>query len=187
MKKVAEDYRPNSIEFTAESKRVPMVLGQFESDEDARVFMGQNLLAVSTKLTAQRFMDDYELEQIREMYQEELEDELPKYKLDHMKRVEELERAKQIEKEAKEMVNASLNKIQQLAAEANERVTEIELDPSNTWEVVFDGKRYYYAFIDGEIKLAKVRDIAHYEIDDLISTSEKNAVYFERLKKASGE
>ena len=37
MKKVTEDYRPNEIVFTAESTRVPAVLGQFETEEDARI------------------------------------------------------------------------------------------------------------------------------------------------------
>lgn len=187
MQKVADDYRPDVIQFTEESKKVPQSLGQFESDEDARVFMSQNLLAVNTKLTAQRFMDNFEIESIRTQYSEQLEDTLPQLKEAHMKRLEELERAKNLEKEAKEMVNASLNQIQGLAAEVNERITEIELDPSNTWEVIFDGKRYYYTFIDGEIQLAKIRDIAQYELDDLISTSEKNARYFEKLKKVVNE
>lgn len=186
MKKV-EDYRPDEIEFTTESNLVPNQLGQFESEEDARVFMAENLLSVQTKLTAERFMDQFEIEQIREMYSEELEDTLPVLKEDLFKKMEDLERAKQIKKEAEEMVNASLNQIQQLAKEVNERVTEIELDPANTWEVIYDGKRYYYAFIDGILKLAKVADIPIYEMADLISTSEKNARYFEKLKKASNQ
>ncbi|WP_028376023.1 hypothetical protein [Leeuwenhoekiella sp. MAR_2009_132] len=187
MKKVVEDYRPNEIVFTAESTRVPAVLGQFETEEDARVFMSTNLLAMGSKLTTTRYMDDFELEQIRDEYSEELEDVLPRYKSDHMKKLEDLERAKQVEKEAKEMVNASLNKIQQLAAEANERITEIDLDPSVTWEVPYDGKRYYYTLIDAELKLAKVREIPQFEIEDLLTSCDKNAIYFDRLKKAANE
>jgi hypothetical protein len=186
MKKV-DDYRPNAIEFTAESSRVPKVLGQFESEEDARVFMSQNLLAVQTKLQAERFMDDVEIESLRNEYSEELEDVLPKLRQEHFKREEELERAKKNKKDAEEMVNASLNKIQQLANEVNERVTGIELDPTNTWVAIYDGKKYFYTFIDGEIQLAKVQDIAAYEADDLISSSEKNARFFEKLKKAVNE
>lgn len=184
MQKV-NDYRPDVIEFTAESTRVPANLGQFESEEDARVFMSQNLLAVSTKLKAERFMDQVEIEDLRDQYAEELEDVLPKLRIEHFKKSEELERAKQNERDAKEMVNASLNKVQQLANEVNDRVTDIELDPANTWVAIYDGKRYYYAFIDGEIKLAKVEDVPSYEIADLISSSEKNSVFFERLKKAA--
>ncbi len=186
MQKV-EEYRPEVIEFIAESKRVPQSLGEFESEEDARVFMSQNLLAVQTKLQAERIMDQFEIETLRNEYAEELEDVLPKIREEHFKRVEEMERAKQLEKDAKEMVSASLNKVQQLANEVNERVTSIELDPSNTWVAIYDGKKYFYAFIDGEIKLAKVQDVPAYEADDLISSSEKNAVFFEKLKIAVGE
>lgn len=181
MKKV-EDYRPDEIKFTAESSAVPMTLGQFESEEDARVFMSQNLLAVQTKLIATREMDENEIEMLRDEYAEELEDVLPVLRAEHFKKESELEMAKKNEKEAKEMVSASLSKIQQLANEVNEGTTTIELDPANTWVAIYNGKKYFYAFIDGEIKLARVQDIPSYEADDLISSSEKNAQFFEKLK-----
>lgn len=186
MKKV-ENYRPDIINFTAESSAVPQVLGQFESEEDARVFMSQNLLAVQTKLQAVRLMDDHEIEELRGAYAEELEDTLPLLRQEQFKKDSELEAAKRNAKEANEMVNASLNKIQQLANEVNEGTTLIELDPSNTWVAIYGGKRYYYAFIDGEIKLARVQDIPSYEEDDLISSSEKNVEFFEGLKLAVNE
>lgn len=181
MKKV-EDYRPDEIKFTAESSAVPMILGQFESEEDARVFMSQNLLAVQTKLVATREMDDQEIEMLRDEYAEELEDVLPILRQEHFKKESELEAAKKNEKDAKEMVNASLNKIQQLANEVNDGTTTIELDPANTWDAIYNQKRYFYAFIDGEIKLAKIQDIPSYEADDLISSSQKNAKFFEKIK-----
>lgn len=186
MEKV-QDYRPDVIQFTAESSAVPQTLGTFEFEEDARVFMSQNLLAVQTKLNAERNMDDHEISVLRDSYAEELEDILPQLREEHFKKQSDLEKAKTNEKEAKEMVNASLNKIQQLANEVNEGTTSIDLDPTNTWETIYAGKRYYYAFMDGEIKLAAVRDIPSYEMDDLISTSEKNTIFFEKLKMAASE
>ena len=36
--------------------------------------MAKNLLAVQTKLTAERFMDNVEIEALRDMYTEELEE-----------------------------------------------------------------------------------------------------------------
>ena len=80
------------------------------------------------------------------------------------------------------MVSAPLSKIQLLANEVNEGTTSIELDPANTWVAIYNSKKYFYAFIDGEIKLARVQDIPSYEADDLISSSEKNAQFFEKLK-----
>lgn len=185
--KVVENYRPEQIDFTAETSLVPKVLGEFESEEDARVFMAENLLAVQSKVTAERYMDHIEIESLRQQYVEELEDVLPQYREEHLIKDRELEQAKKNEKEAKEMVNASLNKVQQLANEVNSRVTEIDLDPQNTWQVAYEGNRYYYTFMDGELKLAHFEDIPSYESDDLITTSEKNASFFEKVKKAANE
>ena len=106
---------------------------------------------------------------------------------DHIKKTNELELAKKIKKDAEEAVNASLNKVQQLANEVNERVTEIDLDPAYTWEVVHQNKRFYFTYIDKKIQLAKVNDIPAYELEDLISTSEKNQDFFkERMKIVNG-
>lgn len=184
--KTITNYRPDTIEFTTETSLVPSTLGEFNNEDEARTFMAQNLLAVQTKLTAERFMDQTEIEALRDMYTEELEDNLPLLREEHHKKSSELERAKQIEKDAKEAVNASLNKIQQLANEVNDRTTEIELDPAYTWEVVYQNKRFFYTYIDKKIQLAKVEDIPSYEMDDLIKSSEKNAQFFEIKKAANG-
>ncbi|MDY8137601.1 hypothetical protein [Aquimarina sp. 2201CG5-10] len=183
MHKVENTYRPDEVEFTVETSQVPSSLGKFKTDKEARVFMSENLLTVQSKITTERFMDQCEIEGLRDQYSDELENNLPSIKAEHFKKIEELERAKQNEKDAKEMVNSSLNKIQQLANEVNDRTTEIELDPAFTWEVVYNGKRFYYTYIDKEIKLAAIRDIPSYEMEDLISSSDKNEEFFiEKLK-----
>lgn len=186
MKKI-EDYRPATIEFTAETPLVPNSLGNFESDDEARLFMAEHLLAVQTKLTARRKIDAVEVQLLREQYINELEDELPIYRDAYKDAVTHLEDAKKAEKDAKEMVSASLNKAQQLADEVNDGVTEIELDAAHTWEVVYSGKRFYYTYMDGEIKLAKVTEIPNYEMDDLISSAEKNGQYFASLMEVEAE
>lgn len=186
MKKI-EDYRPPIIEFTAESKQVPTSLGEFKSDDDARLYMAQNFLAIQTKLTATRKIDAVEKQLLREQYVDELEENLPVYRNAHHDSVVHLEDAKKKEKESKEMVNASLNKIQQLADEVNDGRTDMDLDSASTWEVVYNGRKFYYTYMDGEIKLAKVIDVPSYEVDDLISTSEKNAEYFAKLMEVEAE
>lgn len=186
MKKV-ENYRPHQIEFTAESEKVPSSLGEFESVEEAREFMAKNFVALNQKLTAQRFMDAKEIEMLREEYSEELEEQLPKIKKHFLKRVEELERAKELKKEAEEQVNASLTKIQDLAKEVNGRVTTIELDEANTWSVVWDRMRYIFTLMDGEIQLAHVEQLTELEREDFFTTSDQNRKYFENLKKAANQ
>lgn len=184
MKKV-EDYRPDEIFFVAESKEVPSSLGQFETVEEAHKFMVDNFVSLSTKFTALREMDGFEVDQLRQEYIKELEENLPSIKEVHRQASAELENAKQAEKDAKEMVNASLNKIQSLSLEVKEGTTEINLDQAYTYELVYNGKRYYYTIMDGEIKLAGVREVPAYEQDDLISTAERNAQSFTRMKKAA--
>ena len=183
-----ENYRPDTIDFTVEgNNNVPESLGEFKTDDAARIFMAENLLALQSKLTTERFMDQTELEALRDQYADQLENVLPELRADLMKKTNEMERAKTIEKEAKEMVNASRNMIEQLANEVNERVTEIELDPATTWEVVYDNRRYYYTYMDKQIKLAAVRDIPSYEMDDLISSSERNGDFFAKQMEVLSE
>lgn len=183
MKKV-EDYRPDYIEFVAESKEVPHSLGQFESVEEAHEFMTKHFVSLSTKFTAKRRMDDFEINSLREQYIEELEENHPSIAQAYHDAVVALEDAKKAEKDAKEYVNASINKIKSLAREVKEGVTEMNLDQAYTYELIYNGKRFYYTIMDGEIKLAGVREIPAYEQDDLISTAERNANSFANMKKA---
>lgn len=182
--KAVSNYRPEIIDFTVETNQVPLSLGTFENADKARMFIAENLLGIQTKLTTTRFIDHVEIDALRDQYTDELENNLPNIKSAYHVKMEEYERAKQNKKEAEEMVNASLTKIQQLANEVNDRTTEINLDPEHTWEVVYNGKRFYYTFMDNEIKLAKIMDIASYEMDDLISSSHRNADFFENHKTA---
>ncbi len=184
MKKV-EDYRPDEIEFVAESKDVPQSLGQFETVDEAHKFMTDNFLFLTSKFTALRVMDEFEIEELRQQYIEELEENHPAIDKAHYDAVVALEDAKKLEKDAKEYVNASLNKIKSLAREVKEGTTEMNLDQAYTYELVFNGKRYYYTIMDGEIKLAGIREISHHEQDDLISTAERNAQSFMKMKKAA--
>ncbi|MCB0448444.1 MAG: hypothetical protein KDD03_13235, partial [Gelidibacter sp.] len=153
MQKV-NDYRPHEIDFTVETNLVPKTLGTFKDADKARMFIAENLLGVQTKLTTERYMDHVEIESLRDEYSKELEDVLPTLRAERLVKASELETAKKNEKDATEMVNASLNKVQQLADAVNERTTEIDLDPEFTYEICYNGKRVYYTFIDNELKLA---------------------------------
>lgn len=184
MKKV-ENYRPAFIEFTAESSEVPKYLGEkkFENSDEAHKFINEHFVASSTKFQAVREMDDYEIDQLRHQYQEELEEFLPQYKKELNEAERLLAEAKQNKQAAQEAVNASLNKIQQLSAEAQEGTTEMNLDQAFTYELVYNGKRFYYTIIDKKIQLCGVREIPMYEADDLISSSQRNAQSFEEMQE----
>jgi len=186
MRKV-ENYRPNEIEFTASSNDVPSSLGEFESVDEAQKFMSDNFVALSTKFTAIRKIDDHEIDELRGEYIEELEAELPRHQENLYKIEIELADIKDKEKIAKETVNASLNKIQALSKEVREGVTEMNLDQAYTYEVAYNGKRYYYTIMDGNIQLAGVRTVGEHELEDLLSSSERNADSFIQLKRAANQ
>lgn len=183
MKKVP-NYTPEIINFTIKSDTVPKSLGKFKDEEDARVFMSKNLLAIQSPCIASREMDDVEIADLRKEYSEELEEVLPKLRQDHIKKEQELELAKKIEKDAKEMVSSCLNNIQQLADSVKAGKTLIDLETTNTWQVILDGKKYFFTYVNGEIKLAHIQDVPSFEMNDLISSSGKNAAFFEKLKSA---
>ncbi|TXK78713.1 hypothetical protein [Mesonia sp. K4-1] len=184
MRKV-ENYRPAVLDFTTESNEVPKYLGEekFETPEEAHKFMNEHFVASSTKFTATRFMDDYEIGELRHEYQEELEEILPELKELETKAKAEFEKAKEEYSKAKEQVSASLQKIQSLSDEVREGTTEVNLDQAFTYELVYKGKRFYFTIVDKRIQLCGVREIPLYEQDDLISSSERNAQSFESMQE----
>jgi hypothetical protein len=184
---VVKEYRPLTIDFTIKTKEVPLSLGKFKTEKEARKFIAENTVSLQTDIQAERLMDEYEVDSYRERYSDELEQTLPELRIALFQAESDLEKAKEAVKQAKESKNASLNKIQQLADEVKRGIIDMDLDKSSTYEVSYNGKNYYYTYIDGELKLAKIQDVPSYRIDDLISTSEQNALFFdEQLKAANG-
>lgn len=184
MRKV-ENYRPALIEFTTESNEVPKFLGdnKFETPEEAHKFINEHFVASSTKFTATRHMDDYEISELRHEYQEEIEEVLPELKALEDQAAIEFEAAKKKYTQSKEQVNASFQKIQSLSIEVREGTTEVNLDQAFTYEMVYKGKRFYFTIVDKRIKLCGVREIPLYEQDDLMSSSERNSQSFEEMQE----
>lgn len=183
--KVIEDYRPKTIEFTASTSEAPDSLGRFKTSEEARKFIAENLLGFNTKLTTLRMMDDHEIEKLRSDYSHILEHEVPEYRKELGEKALDLERAKKAAKTAEEEYNAKLSEVQRIANEVTSGVTEIRLDQEHTWEFIHNNKRFYYTYIDKELKLAAVSEISSYEEVDLISSSETNREFFSKQKAAS--
>lgn len=184
LKKI-ENYRPGKIKFLIEDETVPKSLGKFKDGDEVRAFVGTNLLAMQSKLKTMRYMDEYEIQQLRNECSVELEENLPELQNKLGKAKLALEQAKQSVKDAEELYNAKLTEIKTLAGKAKRGTTEMTLDQLFTWEVVYNGKRYYFTYVDNELQLADVLPLDLMEQDDLISTSEKNKEYFEKLKSES--
>jgi hypothetical protein len=180
---LVKDYLPAVIEFTAKSVEVPQSLGKFETPEDAQKFLSENLVAMSEQVETDRIMDDFEKNHIREEYITELEDILPMHQERYLEKAKETEMAKDAEKIAKETVNASLNKVELLAREVKKGTTEINLDAAVTYKIAHNGSYFFYTYIDGELKLAKVKKIPDHELNDIFNSSERNKAFFEKLPK----
>lgn len=182
---VVKNYLPAVIEFTAKTNEVPESLGTFETPEDVQKFMSENFIAMPKQIETNRLLDDFEKDHIRNDYMTELEENLPVYQSQYIERSAETEVAKEAEKRAKETVNASFNKIEALSKEVKKGIAEINLDPATTYEVALNGNYYYYTWINGELKLAKVTKIPDHQVSDLFNSSERNKVYFDELKKTA--
>lgn len=180
-----KDYTPGFIEFGVKTNEVPQTLGEFKNLEEATQFINQNFVAIPQKLETTRLMDDYEREAIREEYRKELEEKIPVYKKELQIKTLELEEAKTAEKNAKEILSATWNKIDILAKEVNDGVTEINLDAASTFKIAHKGNYYFYTFVNSEITLAKIMQIPEFERDEIFNSSERNKESFEELKKAS--
>jgi len=182
---VVNNYKPAVLEFTAESNEVPKSLGEFKTEKEARQFIAENTVSINSSVLAERMLDEVEIKDIREKYINELENNLPAYREGHIQSLNELDVAKEQEKRAKEMVSASLNKVQELANLSKEGKTTIELDKTNTWEIPYNNRNYYYSYVNGELILVKVSEIPLHKQPDLMSSSEQNAMLFDSLLEAS--
>lgn len=180
MNYLQEDYRPANIEFDVanSSEIVPDNLGTYKSAQEAAEFIDVNMIGINQKITAVRFMDHYEKSEKRKEYQELLEDKLPLVERDLMKATSAFEEAKKILNEAKEYVNATTNEAKALAIEVKRGIKEISLDYQFTWRVPFNGRYFYYTYMDGSLKLCKISDMPEYEKMDLYNAMNRNDQFF---------
>lgn len=173
-----ENYRPNPLTFEVSSNEVPEILGNFASDKEAIQFINLNLTALNQKITAIRFIDNVEKIEIRKEYQDLLENKLPFYKKDLQKAEIELKEAKDRVKELQTAVDGIQQEAESMAVQVKIGTKEINLDDLYTWRIAFNGKYFFYTFIDNQIKLAKILEIPSYEKTELFNQQENNAAFF---------
>jgi len=174
-----QNYRPANIEFVvANASNMPDNLGEFQSAKEAVDFISKNVTAFNHKLSVVRFMDNFEKKELREQYIELLEVKLPLMEKDHEKAAEAFARAKKALADATELVSAITNEIKALAFEVKRGVREINLDDQFTWRVPFEGKYYFYTYIDKCIKLCKISEIPAHEKSELFANCAKNDEFF---------
>ena len=174
MELLKTDYRPANVEFeVANNSILPENLGTFKTADEANKAL-KDYFTVSSNATVFRFMDNFEKNEIRKEYAELLEVRIPLLERDLDKATSEFQRAKKNLAEATEAVNARLNETKALAMEVKRGVKEISLDEMFTHRIPFEGKYYFYTFIDNQLKLCKVSDIPSDEKADLFNAMNNN-------------
>lgn len=183
-----EFYRPANIEFdVANSSQCPDNFGLFENEKSVNEFIGKNLIAINQGISVNRFMDNIEKTELRKEYQDLLELKMPLLERELMKATAAYEEAKKELADAKELVSATTNEVKTLAIEVKRGTKSIELDSQFTWRVPFNGRFYFYTYIDKNLKLCKISDILEYEKQEIFNASYQNEEFFNNNFPAENE
>lgn len=171
-----ENYRPANIEFDVaqDGTIMPLVLGEFESLDEAMKTINGNLTALNHSLTVNRHMDHVEKKLMRDEYNDCLENDLPKAERALKEAEQELATAKQTVAIAREVANAHMTKIKGIAYEVKRGLKDMQLDDISTVRVPFESRFYFYTYIDKVVKLCAIRDIPENEKTEIWSVSKKN-------------
>jgi hypothetical protein len=177
-----EFYRPANIEFNVahDGSLMPEHLGSFETSEELAKFVGGNLTAVNQAVTVMRHMDNKEKKELQEKYSELLENIVPVYKTKLYEAEIALADAKKALKEAEERYNAEMADVQDLASEKKRGLRDMSLDEKYTFRVPYQGRYYFYTWIDKVLKLCLIRQIPDSEKQDLFNAMANNEEYIDK-------
>lgn len=175
------DYRPAVINFCTDTdeSNMPEDFGVFDNIEQCMKFMHSHVTGVGEPITVSRHMDHVEKRLIRERYNEVLEDVLPIHERELSEANQRLAEAKKNAKEAEERVNASVSEVKILSKEVKRGTKEINLDDLATLRIPFRGRYYYYTFMDGVMKLCKIKDVPDHEKQDLYNAMAENETFID--------
>ena len=177
-----EDYRPINIEFNVskDGTNVPESLGEFLTAEEAAKFIGSNLTSLNRGVTVSRFMDAYEKKTTREDYQDVMENLVPVYEKELSAAEQALTNAKAILKHAEEAYDFVITRAKNLAAEAKRGLKDMILDEKYTWRIPYQGRFYFFTYIDGMLRLCLIREIAESEKTEIWSQMGANEEFIDR-------
>ena len=177
-----EFYRPATIEFnvTPDGTNIPEILGEFENAEEAMKFIGSNLTALNRGITVSRHMDAFEKKTCREDYQDVLENLVPVYEKELSAAELNLANAKASLKNAQEAYDFNIGRAKNLAAEAKRGLKDMCLDEKYTVRVPYQGRYYFFTYMDGQLKLCLIREIPESEKADLWNAMGSNEEFIDR-------
>lgn len=180
-----KDYRPDQINFvlTDETKeKFAEVLTLFEGADDVeKVIEKVNEYfnaEFPTNVVARRYMDEFEKMNIREEYNQIVENEQPDAERELDAAIAE---AKRIKKDAEDALLAVNKRIKELAARVKEGQEDIKLSNKNTFRIALAGHYLTFTWIDGEVKLATSEKIPNWDKDKIWAQEDRNRKGMEEL------
>jgi hypothetical protein len=163
---------------------IPATFGKFKTVKAVQKFLQEhNFITLNPKLEVTREMDEIEVNDLRGMYINELEEIIPDLERNALRAQTEFDNAKRHLSEQKERVSASHTKVDMLITEINEGTIGMALDQSKTFELAFQDKYLYYTLINGELVLCHVKNIPDYERGDMFNSTDANQEAMKSIKK----
>ena len=180
-----KDYRPDQVNFvlTDETKeKFAEVLTLFEGADDVeKVIEKVNEYfnaEFPTNVVARRYMDEFEKMNIREEYNQIVENEQPDAERELDAAIAE---AKRIKKDAEDALLAVNKRIKELAARVKEGQEDIKLSNKNTFRIALAGHYLTFTWIDDEVKLATSEKIPNWDKDKIWAQEDRNRKGMEEL------
>lgn len=171
-----QNYRPEEVSFVltdAVKEKFPLTLFDgAENPDEILKEVSDNFNAVfPDKEVATRYLDGYEVQEIREEYCLKQEDEIPK----RMQELEEaIETAKRIKKDAEERYSSLLLEIRELAAKVKDGTKDFNLSSKYTFRIALNGHFLFYSWVDNKFQLVKALRIPEWDKRGLWSQEDKN-------------
>ena len=169
MLEALKDYRPDEIDFVLSDEvkeRFGEVLHLFDGADDVEKVIDKVNeyfnAEFPTNEVARRFIDEYEKQNIREEYNQIVEEELP---VAEAEQLDAIDRAKRIKKEADDNLLSVRNRIKELAARVTDGKEDFKLSSKNTFRIALAGHYLTFSWVDGRVVLAKASKVPDWDKD----------------------
>ena len=185
MLEALKDYRPDEIDFVLSDEvkeRFGEVLHLFDGADDVEKVIDKVNeyfnAEFPTNEVAQRFIDEYDKQNIREEYNQIVEEELP---VAEAEQLDAIDRAKRIKKEADDNLLSVRNRIKELAARVTDGKEDIKLSSKNTFRIALAGHYLTFSWVDGRVVLAKASKVPDWDKDKIWAQEDRNRKGMEEL------
>ena len=185
MLEALKDYRPDEINFALDDEvkeKFADVLTIFDGADDVEEVISKVNeyfnAEFPTKEVTRRYIDTYEIQNIREEYCEIVEAELPEAERELL---EAIDRAKHIKKEAEDSLLSVRNRIKELAARITDGKEDFKLSSKNTFRIALNHYYLTFSWVDGQMKLAKAEKIPAWDKDKIWAQEDRNRKGMEEL------